>query len=107
MSRDIRIQWYRGNAGHVALQSPDVIPMQIDNMNMREANYYQGTQPIFLFNGYVNSLDYAFQFQDFVQDVNEIDPKTGNPTQYRIVNEPKVRTLSGYVMLALNKAVGT
>ncbi len=107
MSRDIQIQWYRGGSDSGHRQSSDLIPMQLDDLSDEEASRYGGDEPFFRYKGFVNTLTYAFQYRDLIINPNETDVITGVPTRYRIIAEPRVRTLSNYVRLILEKVVGT
>lgn len=102
MSKDIRVTWSRAGTQ----LSPDLIPMQLDNMSVQEGSYYSGTQPYFRYNGYVNTTQYAFQFQDLLTDAFNIDPKTDQLTRYRIINDPEIYPDAHYE-LALDRVVGT
>lgn len=107
MARDIRVQWYRGGSDVAHLQSPDIIPMQLDLMSEAEAAYYGGSQPYFRYHGFVNTRQYNFLYRDLLIDVDNADPLTNGNAQYRIINHPKDSTLSGYRRFALDKVVGT
>jgi hypothetical protein len=102
VSKDIRVTWSRAG---VPL-SPDLIPMQLDNMSVAEAAYYSGTQPYFRYNGYVNTTQYPFLFQDLLTDAFNIDPKTQQLTKYRVINDPEF-FVDNHVELALDRVVGT
>lgn len=106
MSRDIQVQWYRGGFTSNHLQSQDVIPVQVDNMSMQEAAYYGGTAPYFRYYAFVNTLQYAFLYQDGLQDVATIDPKTNVLTRYRIINDAEFFNDS-HVELVLDRMIGT
>jgi hypothetical protein len=106
LSKDVTVQWFRGGFNGTHLQSPDVIPLQVDNMSAGESAYYGGTAPYFRYNGYVNTLTYLFQYQDGLQDTTNIDPKTGMLTRYRIINDPESFT-DGHYELVLDRVVGT
>lgn len=106
MSRDIRVQWYRGGSDSGHLQSQDIIPMQVDNMSPQEANWYQGTQPYFAYTGYINTTYYAMQYQDLLIDTLNIDSKTGTNTHYRIIGD--VETFpDNHMEMPLGRVVGT
>lgn len=87
MSKDIKFQWYRGGSDNAHLQSPDRIPMQVDNMSPMEASYYSGVQPYLAYTGYVNTTHYDLEYQDLLIDTKNIDPKTGTNTRYRIIGD--------------------
>lgn len=105
MSRDVMVQWYRGGADSGHLQSPDLIPMQLDVINQTEQAYDGGKQPYFLYQGYVNTLNYAFQYQDLLIDTVNIDPKTSTFMRYRIAGEPEDFPDCHYELL-LDRKVG-
>ncbi len=107
MSRDVTVQWYRGGSDNTHRQSNDLIPMQLDDLSDAEAAEYGGSVPFFRFKGFVNTRIYAFQYRDLLINPNETDAITGNPVRYRIIAEPRVRTLSNYVRMILEKVVGT
>ena len=102
MSKDIHVTWSRAGTQ----LSPDLIPMQLDNMSVQEAAYYGGTQPYFRYNGYVNTTQYAFQFQDLLTDAFNTDPKTQQLTRYRIINDPEPFP-DGHYEPALDRVIGT
>lgn len=106
MSKDISVQWFRGGFTASHLQSPDIIAMQLDNMNISEAAYYGGAQPYFRYSGYINTTLYPFQYQDGLQDVANIDPRTGVLTRYRVISDPEPFPDNHYE-LALDRMVGT
>ncbi len=102
MSKDIHVYWYRSNTQ----QSPDAIPVQVDNMSMQEAAYYGGVAPYFRYYSYVLSTAYAFQYQDLLIDTTNTDPKTEQLTRYRVINDPEPFP-DGHYELVLDKVVGT
>ena|SRR5258708_1709553 len=102
MSKDINVKWYRANV----LQSPNPIAVRLDNMGMQEAAYYQGSQPYFSYIGYIRTTVYQFQYQDLLVDIRSIDPKTGQLTKYRIVNDPEFFP-DNHVEVAVSRVVGT
>lgn len=106
MSKDIRVQWYRGGFASNHRQSQDVIPVQVDNMSMQEAAYYGGTEPYFRYYAFVNTTQYAFLYQDGLQDVSNIDPKTSTFTRYRIINDAEPFPDNHYE-LVLDRMIGT
>lgn len=107
MSRDITVQWYRGGSDSAHRQSSDLIPMQLDDLSDSEAAAYGGEEPYFRYKGFVNTGIYAFRYRDLLINPNETDAITGVPTRYRIIAEPRVRTLSNYTRMILEKVVGT
>ena len=107
MSRDVSVQWYRGGSANPQRQSDDLIPMQLDELSDEVAARYGGDEPFFRYKGFVNTLTYAFLYRDLLINPNETDAITGNPVRYRIIAEPRVRTLSNYVRMILEKVVGT
>lgn len=105
MSKDIHVQWYRGGNQPINLQSPDLIPLQLDVINQTEMAYDGGKQPYFLYEGYVNTISYAFQFQDLLIDPFTVDPRTGQNMRYRIAGEPETFPDS-HTELLLDRKVG-
>ncbi len=81
--------------------------MQLDDLSDAEAAAYGGNEPYFRYKGFVNTLTYAFLYRDLLINPNELDAITQLPTRYRIIAEPRVRTLSNYVRMILEKVVGT
>lgn len=107
MSRDITIQWYRGGSTSQYLQSPDLIPMQIDDLSDEEAARYGGSEPFFRFKGFINTLAYPIRYRDLLINPNETDTITNLPIRYRVITEPRFRTMSNYTRMILEKVVGT
>lgn len=102
MSKDIHVTWSRAGTQ----LSPDLIPMQLDNMSAQVASYYGGAAPYFRFNGYVNTSQYPFLYQDLLTDAFNTDPKTQQLTRYRIINDPEL-FVDNHYELVLDRVLGT
>lgn len=59
--------------------------LQLDNMGAMEASYYTGATPYYRLNAYMlANLD--IRRGDLFVDLVNTDPKTGGPTQYRVIS---------------------
>jgi hypothetical protein len=62
--------------------------LQIDHMEPIEASYYGGSAPYFRYEAYALAI-LDIRQSDLLVDLNNIDPKTGNKYQYRVVSDPE------------------
>jgi|SRR5579864_5115387 len=77
---------------------PYAVYLLMDKLNAREAADYQGSDPHFTvqmhtFNLPVNNVQLV-QLGDLVIDTKNIDPKTNNLRQFRIISDPEPSTFA-------------
>lgn len=85
MSKDIFVKVERG--GSLVAGETNIF-VQLDNMSVQEASYYQGASPYERFQAYTLST-YDIRQLDLLVDLNNIDPKTGTYYRYRTISIPE------------------
>jgi len=73
--------------GGTLVASIPAFPAQVDLMSQAEASYYGGASPYQRYAIYPAGT-YDIRQEDLLIDALHTDPKTNQPKQYRVINDP-------------------
>lgn len=92
-------------AGSLVTSIP-AFPAQVDLMSQSEAAYYGGAAPFQRFSIHTTGT-YDIRQEDLLIDLQHIDPKTNQPKQYRVINDPGTEQFLSHNEIVADRYRGT